>query len=91
MATPPSVFLFLFWRLGVELSRSRYATFITSPFCIRKNGPRLPGLFVLTKRHQSVESPSHVHRSSVNQNCGGMYVSTGWIAAEEKLGQIGKQ
>ena len=31
-----------------------------------QNGRRLLGLFVLNKRHQAVESPSHVHRSSVN-------------------------
>ena len=32
-----------------------------------QNGRRLPGLFVLNNRHQAVESPSHVHRSSVNK------------------------
>ena len=31
-----------------------------------QNGLRLPGLFVLNKIHQTVESPSDVHRSSVN-------------------------
>ena len=49
-----------------------------------QNGRRLPGLFVLNKRHQALESPSYVHRSSVNQNCGRMYVSMWCIAAEKK-------
>ena len=31
-----------------------------------QNDRRLPGLFVLNKRHQAVESPAQVHRSSVN-------------------------
>ena len=31
-----------------------------------QNGRCLPGLFILNKTHQAVESPSHVHRSSVN-------------------------
>ena len=49
-------FVFFCFLVGVELSRLRNT----------ENGRRLPGLFVLNKRHQAVESPSHVHRSSVN-------------------------
>ena len=32
----------------------------------RQNGRRLPCLFGINKRHQAVESPSYVHRSSAN-------------------------
>ena len=40
--------------------------------------------------YQAVESSSHVNHSSVDHNCGIMYVSMGWIAAEKKPGKTGK-
>ena len=73
----------LSWGRAFEIAQYRpyYVTVLYT-----QNGRRLPGLFVLNKRHQAMESPSHVHCSSVNQNCGRMYVSMGWIAAEKKPG-----
>ena len=60
-------------------------------FCATNN--RTVGLvcFHKNKRHQAVESPSHVHRSSVDYNCGRIYVSIERIAAIKKPEKTGKQ
>ena len=56
-------FLSSFWGRAFEIAQY-------SPYDVTvlytQNGRRLPGFFVLNKRHQAMELPSHVHRSSVN-------------------------
>ena len=76
--------------VGVELWRLRSTALIMSLFRTRKMADACL-VCLYNKRHQAVESPSHVHRFSVNSNCSGIYVSMGWIALEEKPGKIGKQ
>ena len=47
--------------VGVELSRLRTTAIITSLFCTRQMADG--AWFVcINRRHQAVESPSHVHR-----------------------------
>ena len=51
----------------------------------------LPGLSLLNKRYQAMESSSHVHHCFVDLNDGKMYFSVGWIAVEKKLEKTGKE
>ena len=69
--------LLLFFPWGRAFEIAQYSPYYVTVLYMQ-NGRRLPGLFVLNKRHQALESPSHVHRSSVNKNCGRMYVSVYW-------------
>ena len=51
---------------------------------VQAKSPTLAWFACINKSHQAVESPSHVHRSSANYNCGGMHVSTDGLNSSEK-------
>ena len=51
--------------VGVELSRLRSTALIRHCF-VQAKWPTLAWFVCINKRHQAVESPSHVHRNSAN-------------------------
>ena len=60
------IFLFfVFVVVGVELSRLRSTALIRHCF-VQAKWPTLAWFVFINKRHQAVESPSYVHRSSAN-------------------------
>ena len=62
----PSLEIGLVLFLGIELFEIAQYSPYTSLTCTTQNDRRLAGLILLNKSHQAMESPSHVHRSSVD-------------------------
>ena len=61
------ILFFIFFNFRIKLSRLRSTVLITPLICTRKMVDAC--LVCLYKRHNAVESPSHVHRSSANSKC----------------------